>query len=76
MLNQALRSVNRQQWITEAAYYKALAKKFEHGEELTDWLAAQTDYYKMIVAVYISLLEEDGAMTMSGLQCEGTEEMR
>lgn len=68
MLNHALKSVNRHQWISEAAYYKALARKFELSEEVTNWLEAETDYYKMVVAVYISLLEEDGPMTMSGLQ--------
>lgn len=68
MLNHAVKPVNRQLWISEAAYYKALTRKFEPGKELTDWLEAEIDYYKMLVALYISILDEDGPMTILGLQ--------
>jgi hypothetical protein len=68
MLGYALKSVNRHQWISEAAYYKALARKFAPGKESNDWLDAETDYYSMLVALYIAILEEDGPMTLLGLQ--------
>lgn len=68
MLNQAVKPLNRHQWISEAAYYKALARKFEPGKELTDWLEAEIDYSKMLIALYISILEEDGPMTILSLQ--------
>ncbi len=68
MLNHAVKPVNRHQWISEAAYYKALARKFEPGKELTDWLDAEIDYVRMLIALYISILEEDGPMTILSLQ--------
>jgi len=68
MLSHAVKPVNRQLWISEAAYYKALARKLEPGKELDDWLEAETDYYRMLVALYISILEEDGPMTILSLQ--------
>jgi hypothetical protein len=68
MLNHAVKPVNRHQWISEAAYYKALARKLVPGEGLADWLEAETDYSNMLIAEYISILEEDGPMTILGLQ--------
>ncbi|MDP1772357.1 MAG: DUF2934 domain-containing protein [Methylobacter sp.] len=68
MLNHAVKPVNRQLWISKAAYYKALSRKFEPGKELTDWLEAEIDYSNMLVALYISILEEDGPMTVLSLQ--------
>ncbi len=68
MLSYAVKPINRHQWISEAAYYKALAGKFEPGKELTNWLEAEIDYYNMLIALYISILEEDGPMTILGLQ--------
>ena len=60
--------IRRHQWISVAAYYIALARKFKPGKELDDWLAAEKDYSKMRVALYISASNEDGGMTISGLQ--------
>lgn len=68
MLNHAVKSVNRHQWISEAAYYKALARRFEPSKELADWLEAEIDYSQMLIALYISILEEDGPMTVLTLQ--------
>lgn len=68
MLNHALKPLNRHHWISEAAYYKALARKLEPGKELTDWLEAERDYYNMLIALYLSILEEDGPMTILSLQ--------
>lgn len=68
MLSHTAKPVNRQLWISEAAYYKALARKFEPGKELADWLEAEIDYSNMLVAQYISVLEEDGPMTILSLQ--------
>lgn len=68
MLSHTANPVNRHQWISEAAYYKALARKFRPGKELADWLEAEIDYSNMLVAQYISILEEDGPMTILGLR--------
>lgn len=68
MLNHAVKSINRHRWISEAAYYKAETRAFEPGKELADWLEAEIEYYKMLVALYISILEEDGPMTVLSLQ--------
>ncbi len=68
MLSHAIKPINRHQWISEAAYYKALARKFEPGKELADWLEAELDYSNMLIALYISILEEDGPMTILSLQ--------
>ena len=59
----------RHQWISVAAYYKAQARDFAAGLELNDWLAAETNYIEMLIASYLSIVEEDGAiMTISGLR--------
>ncbi|MDO9048618.1 MAG: DUF2934 domain-containing protein [Methylobacter sp.] len=68
MPSHSVKPLNRHQWISEAAYYIALARKFEPGKELNDWLEAEIDYYNMLTALYISILEEDGPMTILGLQ--------
>jgi len=68
MLSHVVKPVNRHQWISEAAYYKALARKFEPDKELADWLEAELDYSNMLITPYISILEEDGAMTILSLQ--------
>jgi hypothetical protein len=68
MLSHAVKPVNRQLWISEAAYYKALARKLEPGKELDDWLEAEIDYSNTLITRYISIMEEDGPMTILGLQ--------
>lgn len=37
-----------QQWIAEAAYYKALARNFSPNLNQEDWLAAEKDYQAML----------------------------
>ena len=61
-------SNERHQWISVAAYYKAQARDFVPGLELNDWLAAETNYKEMLIASYLSVVEEDGAITISGLR--------
>jgi hypothetical protein len=61
-------NVTRRQWISEAAYYKAEARNFASGREMDDWLAAENEYVKMQIALYLSMADEDGAMTILGLQ--------
>ena len=39
-------SPDRLQWIAEAAYYRALNRGFEPGNEDLDWLEAEQDYEK------------------------------
>lgn len=59
---------HRQQWIREAAYYKAKARGFVTGHELADWLAAEQDYLTMLVNLQLNVLEEDGTITTMGLR--------
>jgi len=61
-------NIIRLQWISENAYYKAEARNFAPGRELEDWLAAEKEYVKMQIALYLTMVEEDGAMTLLGLQ--------
>ncbi|MEQ1638784.1 MAG: DUF2934 domain-containing protein [Methylococcales bacterium] len=63
-----MKGVTRQQWISEAAYYKAEARHFAPGKALDDWLVAENDYVKMKIAHYLSMAEEDGGMTILSLQ--------
>lgn len=63
-----MENVTRHQWISEAAYYKAEVRNFAPGRELDDWLAAENNYVKMQIAFYLSMAEEDGFMTIPGLQ--------
>lgn len=63
-----MENVTRHQWISEAAYYKAEVRNFAPGRELDDWLAAENEYVKDACARYLSMAEEDGAMTVPGLQ--------
>jgi hypothetical protein len=58
----------RQQWISDAAYYKAAAREFAPGDEVSDWLAAEQDYTEMLVDSFLSVYKEDGVMTIIGLQ--------
>lgn len=61
-------STPRYQWISVAAYYKAQVREFEPGKELDDWLEAEKDYSAMLVTRYLSMSEENGGITISGLQ--------
>ena len=61
-------SISRQHWISVAAYYKAKVREFVPGKELNDWLEAEKDYSKKLVALYLSMSNENGGMTISGLQ--------
>ena len=61
-------SKTRHQWISVAAYYKAQARGFVPGLELDDWFAAEKDYIEMLIAFYLSIVEEDGAMTIESLR--------
>ena len=70
MLSAFIKKLNdyRHDWIAEAAYYKALAKDFEPDHELDDWLAAEQDYFSMLVDLQLNILEEDGAISTMGLR--------
>ena len=59
---------HRQQWIQDAAYFKAEARGFVSGHELDDWLAAEKDYLTMLVNLQLNVLEEDGTITTMGLR--------
>ena len=58
----------RYQWISEAAYYNAESRNFLPGMELDDWLIAENDFVKMQIMRYQVIIQEDGGMTIIGLQ--------
>lgn len=59
----------RRQWIAEAAYCRAQQRGFAAGHEQADWLAAEKEFNAMLVARYLSNVEEDGdETTVAGLQ--------
>lgn len=68
MLGRLVKTINRHQWISEAAYFKAEARNFEPGKALDDWLAAEIVYADMLIAVYMTMLAEDGPITVSSLR--------
>jgi len=56
------------QWVSEAAYYKALNRNFESGLELDDWLFAEHDFFNMLITRYLIISTEDGGMSIKGLR--------
>jgi len=58
----------RYQWISQAAYYKAETRNFLSGLELDDWLFAENEFSKMLITRYHIITDEDGGMTIKGLQ--------
>ncbi|MDP3008885.1 MAG: DUF2934 domain-containing protein [Methylococcales bacterium] len=68
MLSTFIKSLNREQWIAEAAYFKALARGFNPHKELDDWLEAEEDYVTMLIALQLHVLEEDGTVSSLGLR--------
>jgi hypothetical protein len=68
MLSAIVKNLNRDKWISEAAYYKALARGFEPHEEVKDWLEAEQDYLYMLVHFQLNVLEEDGTISTMGLR--------
>jgi hypothetical protein len=67
-LKQQIDNISRQQWISDAAYYKAEARGFIPGHEHTDWLEAEHGYIEMLVDLFLSVFGEDGSMSMVGLR--------
>jgi Protein of unknown function (DUF2934) len=67
-LKQQIDSISRQQWISDAAYFKAEARGFNTDYITTDWLEAEHDYIEMLVDLYLSVFREDDAMTITGLR--------
>lgn len=59
MFSDLVKPIYRQQWISEAAYFIAETRGFEPGRELDDWLRAEVVYLKMLIRVYLSILDED-----------------
>lgn len=48
---QPLSQVSREQWekmIAEAAYFRALARGFQGGDPLDDWLAAEAELSRLL----------------------------
>ncbi|MGR9086009.1 MAG: DUF2934 domain-containing protein [Gammaproteobacteria bacterium] len=58
----------RHHWISVTACFKAEARGFAPGFERDDWLAAEQEYAQMLIAGYLSMVEEDGIMTMVSLR--------
>lgn len=68
MLSAFIKNLNREQWIAEAAYFKALARGFNPHKELDDWLEAEQDYVTMLIELQLHVLEEDGTVSTLGLR--------
>lgn len=68
MLSAFIKNLNREQWIAEAAYFKALARGFNPHKELDDWLEAEEDYVTMLIELQLHVLEEDGTVSTLGLR--------
>lgn len=59
----------RQQWISEAAYYRAQQRAFAAGHEREDWLAAEKAFNAMVISRHLAnLAEDDDETTVIGLQ--------
>ena len=58
----------RHQWVSQAAYYKAEIRNFLPSMELNDWLFAENEFAKMLITRYHVISDEDGGMTLKGLQ--------
>jgi hypothetical protein len=58
----------RHQWISEDSCYTAEKRGFAPGLELDDWLAAEKNYFEMLISSYLSIMEEDDAITVASLQ--------
>jgi Protein of unknown function (DUF2934) len=67
-LKQQIDPISKQQWISDAAFYKAEARGFIPGYEAADWLEAEQDYAEMLVEMFLSVFKEDASMTVTGLR--------
>lgn len=67
-LAQQLDLLSREQWIANAAYFKAETREFGADHEIQDWLEAEQEYLDMVVQMFLSVFNEDGLMTITGLQ--------
>jgi Protein of unknown function (DUF2934) len=67
-LSHQIDSIFRQQWISDAAYFKAEARGFNPDYIITDWLEAEHDYVEMLVDLYLSVFREDDSMPITGLR--------
>jgi hypothetical protein len=67
-LAQQIDDISREQWISDAAYYKAEARGFLPAHEVADWVAAEQEFIEMLVDLFLSVFREDGSMTMTGLE--------
>jgi hypothetical protein len=50
----ALLREERQRWIKEIAYYKAMDRRFTPGHELLDWLAAEQEVDAVCMSVSVT----------------------
>ncbi len=60
-----VKNLNREQWISDAAYYKAVSRGFDPYYELSDWLAAEQDYLTML---QLNDSPKNGTVTKMGLR--------
>lgn len=58
----------RHQWISQAAYYKSERRNFAQGLEVDDWIFSEKEFAKMLIMRYLFIANEDGIMTILGLQ--------
>jgi hypothetical protein len=67
-LAQQIKQMPREQWIADAAYFKAETRGFLAGHATEDWLEAEQEYLDMVVQLFLAVFNEDGSMTITGLQ--------
>lgn len=67
-LTSACQNTNRHEWISVAAYFKSELRGFTPGLELDDWLAAEIDYFEILIKSFLVVSSEDGGMTVSSLR--------
>jgi hypothetical protein len=63
-----MKNITFHQWISESAYYRAKVTHFARDKALDDGQIAEHEYVKTQIARYLSAAEEDGAITILGLQ--------
>jgi Protein of unknown function (DUF2934) len=68
MLRRLAQQLNRQTWISEAAYYLAEKRGLIPGQESIDWQQAEISYYEVLIAAYNNILQEDGQMTVASVR--------
>jgi hypothetical protein len=55
-------------WVSVVAYFKAETRNFKSGIDLDNWLAAETQYTKLLIKEFLLRCEEDGGISTADLE--------